>query len=73
VADVYQQLLGLAKPVALVAENRTEIGVAGDGVDLPGQLLDEQGDFCEPIVHLVSRLTLRAERVESRLHRYLPG
>jgi hypothetical protein len=73
VADVHQQSLGITKPVALVAEHRPEVCVAGDGIDLSGQLLEEQGYFSKPSVDLVSRLTLRAEGVESSLHRYLPG
>jgi hypothetical protein len=73
VTDVHQQMLGLAKPVALVAEDRPEVRIAGDSIDLPGQLLEELGHFGEPSVDLVGRLAMRAKDVESVLHTYLPG
>jgi len=71
--DVRQQLLRLTEPIALVPEYGTEVSVAGDGVDLPGQLLEELGHLSQTGMDLVGRLALRAERVESSLHRYLPG
>jgi hypothetical protein len=73
VADVHQELLRLTKPVALVAEHSPQVCVAGDGVDLSGELFEEQGHFSKPSVDLVSCLTLCTERVEGVLHCYLPG
>jgi hypothetical protein len=73
VADINQQLLGLAKPVSLVAKHRSEFHVTRDGINLLRQLIEELSDFSEPGVDLVGRLALRAEGVESSLHCYLPG
>jgi hypothetical protein len=66
-------MLGLAKPVALIAEDRSEVRVAGDGIDLLRQLLEKLGHLGQARLDLIGRLTLRAERVESSLHHYLPG
>jgi hypothetical protein len=70
---ICEELLGLIEPVPLVAEHSPEVSVAGDGIDLLRQLIEELGDFCQPGVNLVGRFTLRTKGVESTLHRYLPG
>jgi hypothetical protein len=73
VTDVRQQLLRLPKPIPLFAEHRPEFRVPSYRLDLSGELLEQLGDFAQTYVDLVGCVTLRAERIESTLHGYLPG
>jgi hypothetical protein len=46
-ADICQELLGLVEPIPLVAQHGPKVRVAGDGIDLLRELLEEPGHFGE--------------------------